>query len=132
MVASKDLPIGDTDFDEPRRRAERRELEAKKRELRFVKDDVDDELPGPRRGGKGAGKPRAVFDSQDDWEEPEDDWEEDDDESFASLAEPVEDLDGSEDADDACGGVHDDWRPGSGRRSIYPSSGHEELEDDLD
>ena len=133
MVASKDLPLGDTDFDEPRRRAERRELEAKKRGLRFVNDDLDDELPGPRRGGKGAGKPRAIVDFKDDWEDPEDDWEEDDEEGLVSSAELVEDLDGSEDGDnDTWGGGHDDWRPERGRRSIYPSSGLEDVEDDLD
>ena len=72
-MANKDLLLGENDFDEPRRRAERRELEAKKRKLRFLNDDLDDELPGPRRGGKGAGKPRAVVDFQDGWEDPEDD-----------------------------------------------------------
>jgi len=131
MVASKDLLLGDVDLEEPSRRAERRELEAKRRELRFVNDDLDDELQGPRRGGKGAGKPRAVVDFQDDWEEPEDGWEEEDDDRLDSIAEPVEDLDASED-DDARGDGHDDWRPARGRRSIYPSSGDEDLEDDLD
>jgi len=133
MVASKDLPTEDTDFDEPSRRAERRALEAKKREQRFLNDDFDDELTGPRRGVKAASKPRANIELEDDWDDPEDDWEEEDGDYLDSIAAPVEDPDESDaDADDAWGGARDDWRPERGRRTIYPSFGHDEEDADLD